>query len=134
MSIMLKPPFFSGIHQWKPAYTLPALEALANLGGWRHFALDLRGVTNQTQFLNKCAMVMEFPRYVGRNWDAFEESVNDLSWVAAPGYLLLLDRSRRFATHDPNSWGTALDILRDAATQWQSRGVIFSVWVRGSVV
>lgn len=134
MSIIMKPPFLSGIYQWKPLYTLPALEALANLGGWRHFAIDLRGVSNKIQFLGKCALVMSFPTYAGRNWDAFEECVNDLSWAPAPGYLLLLDRARRFATNDPESWHTALDILRDASAQWQSRGVTFSVWVRGTVL
>lgn len=134
MSITLKPPFLSGVHAWKPAYTVPALVALADLAGWQHFVIDLRGVAHKLQFLDKCAQVMAFPSYARRNWDAFEECVNDLSWTHAPGYLLLLDRSRRFATNDSESWQTALDILREAAAHWQSRGITFSVLVRGIII
>jgi hypothetical protein len=74
---------------------------------------------------------MHFPSYFGRNWDAFEECLNDLSWVPAKGYLLIFDQAERFARAQPEEFATALDILRDGIKSWQAQSTPMIVILRG---
>ncbi|MCW5883218.1 MAG: barstar family protein [Anaerolineae bacterium] len=99
--------------------------------GWRFFDLDGVAITDKAAFLDAAAQAMAFPSYFGRNWDAFEDMVNDLAWAAAPGYVLLYDHAAPFAQRAPQDFLTALDILRTAAARWQADGTPFYVLVRG---
>lgn len=35
------------------------------------------------QLLEQISKSLQFPSYVGNNWDAFEESLSDLSWITS---------------------------------------------------
>ena len=65
-------------------------------------------------FLLAAGQALAFPGYYGRNWDAFEEMVNDLSWLPAAGYVILYDYVYRFAAAQPEAWQVALAILQSA--------------------
>ncbi len=67
------------------------------------------------------------PAYVGRNWDAFEEAVNDLAWAPAAGYVLVYDDAANLDEHDAPALQTAVDILATAAGNWQAEGKPFYV-------
>ena len=82
--------------------------------------------------LDEFARVFSFPDYFGHNWDAFEDMINDLSWAAAPGYVLLYDHAAPFALAAPGDFLTALDILRTASGRWRTDGTPFYALVRGS--
>ena len=73
---------------------------------------------------------MDFPDYVGNNWDAFEEAIRDLEWAPADGYLLVYDYPHNFATNSPAEWNTALTILQDAVDYWRERGIPLFVLLR----
>jgi RNAse (barnase) inhibitor barstar len=87
-------------------------------------------VNNKQQFLAEVGQAFAFPDYYGRNWDAFEEMINDLSWIPATGYLLLYDHAHRFASSQPEAWQTAISILQSAAIRWQREGVPFYTLLR----
>jgi len=75
---------------------------------------------------------MEFPGYAGKNWDAFEECVTDLSWAEAEGYVVLYDHADAFELATPRAWSTAMDILSDAVKSWHDADTPMYVLLRGS--
>jgi hypothetical protein len=109
-----------------------AIFSRAAAHGWLGFFLDGSHITDKASFLQACAEAMHFPPYFGQNWDAFEDSLTDLAWAPAAGYLLLYDHVSRFAATHPGEWQTALDILFDAVPYWQSNGIPFYVLLRGA--
>lgn len=52
-------------------------------------------VSTKQAFLEEMARGLRFPDYFGRNWDAFEESIQDLKWLPAKGYVLVIDHFER---------------------------------------
>jgi len=95
--------------------------------GWRGFYINGRIVDDKASFLRVAGAALEFPRYVGHNWDAFEESTRDLSWAPAQGYVLLYDGVWHLAWHDPAAWQTVLSILTDTVAYWRITGTPFYV-------
>ena len=54
-------------------------------------AESLENAGDKAALLREIAAALEFPGGFGANWDALADSLGDLSWLSAPGYLLLLD-------------------------------------------
>lgn len=82
------------------------------------FYLNGREISSKETFLTKAAEAMKFPAYFGVNWDAFDESITDLTWCPALCYVLLYDRPDIFAQADATQWQIALDISRSAEEYW----------------
>jgi len=92
------------------------IEKLAEAAGWHFLHLDGARVDTKAEFLAASAKALSFPAWAGRNWDAFEELVNDLSWLPpAKGYLLLFERASGLARKEPETLSVALDVLEMAA-------------------
>lgn len=68
---------------------------------------------------------MQFPEYFGKNWDAFEECINDLSWLPADGYILVYDRNSDFFDNNPDDGEILVSILKTARENWKSEGIPF---------
>lgn len=100
--------------------------------GWRCFWLDGGTIDDKASFLRACAQAMQFPDYFGRNWDALEECLNDLSWLPADGYVLVYDQVARFVSTAPEQWATARDILEGVAESWAKAGTPLYVLLRGT--
>ena len=105
------------------------LTAITDLG-WYAGYIDGSLVNDKMTFLQAAGTAFGFPNYYGRNWDAFEEMINDLYWVQASGYTLLYDSVYRFAAMQPEAWHTARSILQQATANWQREGVPFYVLLR----
>lgn len=77
------------------------------------------GVSSKEQLLDILAKQLRFPDYYGRNWDAFEECLRDLSWVK---------ECRVWLVHEALPIGigednlkTYIEILANCLTEWQER-------------
>ncbi len=106
-----------------PADANPAtIQRLAEERGWRFFHVDGAAVADKRSFIRAAGDAMQFPAYSGQNWDAFEESLRDLGWAPAAGYLVLFDEPDQFAQRDPAQWSVARAILQDAIAFWQEQG------------
>ena len=71
------------------------------------------------------AEALQFPEWFGRNWDALEDCLTDLSWRKAEGHVLLFES---FAEGD--ELGVLIDVLGAAAEFWaQRRRPFFAVFV-----
>ena len=106
-----------------------ALSSLAGSLGFDAVRIDLAACGDKASFLGQMAEALAFPDWFGQNWDAFLDCLADLSWRPARGYVLLLEHADTMRHDAPEALDTALAILGDAASAWESRGVPFRVFV-----
>jgi hypothetical protein len=63
--------------------------------------VDGDAVTEDGDLMDALAVGFSFPDYFGRNWDAVDECLRDLSWLPAEGYVLVVRRAERLWRRDP---------------------------------
>ena len=102
---------------WRQAGTLGYLRA----------RITLPPSGDRDALLDALADALAFPDWFGRNWDALADCLGDLSWLEAPGYLLVFERAWEFHAHSPATWNMAAEILAQASADWRSRNKAF--WV-----
>jgi hypothetical protein len=108
-------------------YRIPAganaetIQSLAEAQGWRFFHVDGAAVQDKRSFIRAAGDAMQFPTYSGQNWDAFEESIRDLTWAPANGYLVLFDEPDQFALRDAEQWAVARAILGETISFWREQ-------------
>lgn len=103
------------------------LDAAAQALEFAFYRLVAEGVCTKSAMLRLIARVLSFPAWSGRNWDALEDCLTDLSWIDAPGIVIEIESFSSFAKADPEGFGTLLDIFKTAAEYWRSEGKAF--WV-----
>jgi len=130
LALLKNPAYPPGVYRF--AARAQAAPILATITDWGWYAGYINGryVEDKQTFLNQAGQALAFPAYYGRNWDAFEEMVRDLSWLKAAGYVVLYDELYRFADSQADEWQTALSILKHACAFWQQEGIPFYVLVR----
>lgn len=79
-----------------------------------------RGVRSKQKLLAILADRLRFPAYFGRNWDALEECLRDLSWLPAEQPVVLAHDDLPFGAGGENR-AIYLGILHSAAAHWQDR-------------
>lgn len=118
-----------GVYRLPAGATSAAVHHAVEPAGWRVFFLDGDKIDNKASFLTQAALAMNFPKYFGNNWDAFEDAFNDLGWVPAKGYVVVYPHANRLAKSP--DWKTALSIFQDAAERWQKAGTPFYILLGG---
>ena len=79
--------------------------------------VDLAGVAGREAMLERIASALAFPDWFGRNWDALEDCLIDLSWREAEGHVLV------FTGAEPgDDTGVLIDVLASSAEFWAARG------------
>jgi hypothetical protein len=105
----------------------------AGAAGRLYLPIDGTGIASKREFLIACARAARFPAYVGRNWDALEEALRDLSWLARPGlrgYVVLLDPAAPFIRHAPADWAVARAVFQSAIDFWRASPTPLTVLLR----
>jgi len=87
--------------------------------------IDFGGCTGKDDALARFARALHFPDWFGGNWDALQDSLSDLSWLPAEGYLLLLEDVAQWREADGEGFDVALEILEQASNAWRLRLVPF---------
>jgi hypothetical protein len=121
---LLGDPGRAGVYRM-PSTGASALRAAARQLGWTHFQVRLRGVRDKAGFLDAVARSLAFPNWFGRNWDALEDCLTDLSWHEARGFVVSLAQAGGFCQAAPEDFGTALHIFEAAAQAWREEAVGF---------
>ena len=80
--------------------------------------IGLAGAGDKDQLIARVAAALEFPAWFGGNWDALEDCLCDLTWMTAPGYVLLFEGAQEVPLVER---GTLVDILAAAAASWAER-------------
>lgn len=103
-------------------------EALVEAGRALRFrvqAIDLRACIDTDAVLREIAETLEFPDWFGANLDALADCLVDLSWLAAPGYLLVLEHIGAWREQAADDVEAVIGILQDTAARWASDDVPF---------
>ncbi|MBP7961229.1 MAG: barstar family protein [Caldilineaceae bacterium] len=121
-------PGFYRVSAWvRPA----SIEKRVLQEGWKYAYLDGGNIRDKGEFLHGMDQAFRFPSYFGYNWDALEECLLDLSWLPAPGYVLLYNQPNRFIGNALDDWTTARLILEEAVAHWHREGApLFVVFRR----
>jgi RNAse (barnase) inhibitor barstar len=94
------------------------LAALPALPGFAVRRVDGRRCRTKAALLDEFARALDFPAHFGRNWDAFEDCLNDLSWLEAEGYAsVVTDAQAVLARHDAD-YATFVAVLEAAGREW----------------
>ena len=111
-----------GLYRLRANANVETLQRQADEHGWQFFHVDGARVRDKRTFIRTVGKALEFPAYSAQNWDAFEESIRDLTWAPAKGYLVLFDEPDQFAAREPEQWAVAQDILNDAIKFQRQQG------------
>lgn len=87
--------------------------------------VDLAGCEDKATLMQRIAAAGRFPEWFGGNWDALADVLRDLSWLPAPGYLLLIENAAQWRAANGGDFDTLLDILNEAAFEWARQDVAF---------
>jgi hypothetical protein len=121
----------SGMYNKESGDTNTGIKRAAIGSGLEFFRIDLKGVTGKADFLKRAAKTLGFPAYFGMNWDAFNDSLMDLSWKPAAGYVLLLTNVHMLNKVGPADADVVKQIFSAAAEFWKKKKVSFYIILSG---
>lgn len=110
----------SGLYRLRGSAQDETLNRLAKEHGWRVRRLNGDKIHSKAAFIRAVSDALNFPDYSAANWDAFEESLRDLSWLPEQPIALVYDQPNVWARADGATWAIARDILGDAARAGRS--------------
>jgi hypothetical protein len=121
---MLADPTMCGVYSVAQGVDDDYLEAARSLD-FAGIAIDFDGCAGKDDALARMAAALHFPDWFGGNWDALADSLADLSWLPARGYVLLLERIDGWRAADPVAFETLSVILEDASARWAGDRIPF---------
>jgi RNAse (barnase) inhibitor barstar len=95
--------------------------------------LDGRKMNDADSLFTEFAAALSFPDYFGRNWEALDECLADLSWVPAMGYVLLITDSSEVLVGSSREWEILVDTLVRVAEEWAEPVDLGEPWDRPKV-
>jgi hypothetical protein len=125
----LAKPSAHGLH-FQETVDTTALRVELELLGVVVLTVELSGVDSKETLLARLGEAFRFPEYSGQNWDAFEESVRDLSWVPAKGYVLVAMNAEGFWRKTPRLGGALVESWVFCAQEWQRESIPFHIVFR----
>lgn len=124
-----------GVHRLSSDVSPSGLTAELERAGWATAVVDVSVAAHKAQVMEAFAGALGFPSWFGRNWDALDDALRDLSWWPA-GRMgrAIITRD----AHDPTV-GThpdhdmLVDVLETAVARWASTGSPLVVLLLGSL-
>ncbi len=93
--------------------------------------LDLGRVRAKLALLDALAKALRFPDHFGKNWDALNDCLTDLSWLDGKGWLLILINCKSFAQDHEGDFNRTVEVMRAAADYWREQKKPFWVLIEG---
>jgi hypothetical protein len=111
-------------------YRLPRGGVAADQAGLRVVAADLHRARGKSAALRVLAGAFSAPAGFGGNWDALNDTLQDLSWLPGreQGVVLQLSGTAGFSTAAPQDFALLLEILAEAAVYWCGKKRVFIVF------
>ena len=119
-----------GVYRLRSSASVDYILATVQPYGWQPAHLVGEQIASKAALLHACASAFHFPTYFGHNWDALEDSLRDLAWLPAKGYLLLYDNVSTLAKPQPQDWAVALAIFQEVSAHWHNMNIPFVVLLR----
>jgi Barstar (barnase inhibitor) len=84
----------------------------------------LRGRKMRTadRLFDEFAAALQFPPYFGENWDALDECLADLEWLAADAYVLVILDATQVLEDKPEDRRLLAETLERVAREWGRPG------------
>jgi len=121
-----------GLYRLRAGVKDSSIEQSALAHGWRVAHVDGNAIRDKRSFIQTVGLALSFPAYSATNWDAFEESLRDLSWLPERGVVVLYTAAAGFPAADADAWATARAILADAAESSPARGKTLVILFRNA--
>lgn len=67
---------------------------------------------------NEFANVFSFPDYFGENWAAFDECINDLSWIKAEAYITIINSIDEVLKNEDEDFEIFISYLIRTIDEW----------------
>ena len=72
-------------------------------------------INNKETFLKEISKLLNFPGYFGKNWDALNDCITDMSWFDLSKPLhIIYKNSNNFQENSPNDFSIAMEIMSSA--------------------
>lgn len=121
---LLADPAQAGVY-FVDARDITALIQAATTLDYARLCVDLAGCPDKAGLMERFATAGRFPDWFGGNWDALADTLADLSWWPAPGYVLLIEHGGDWRDSHADDFAVLLDILDDTARRWAGAGIGF---------
>jgi RNAse (barnase) inhibitor barstar len=87
-----------------------------------------RKMHSEARLFEEFAAALQFPYYFGENWEALCECMNDLSWMPAARYLIVMTDATQALREEREHFRTFLELLSDAGREWSEPGADTRPW------
>ncbi|MCE9549461.1 MAG: barstar family protein [Betaproteobacteria bacterium] len=91
------------------------------------FEVELAEIEGKEKFIDAIAQAVHVPDWFGGNWDALADTLSDLSWQPASGYVLLLRNDNNMLGMAAEDHNIAMEIFADTIAFWKSQNKPF--WI-----
>ncbi len=107
-------------------------EREAKAAGLTVFRIDIGHAHDKMEFLAHIAKGLAFPSHFGSNWDALNDCLTDLNWIAGKGFVLIFEKSKHFGAGHKHEFDDAIGVLRSVADYWRGQGKPFWAFIHGA--
>jgi RNAse (barnase) inhibitor barstar len=114
----------AGVHHL-PLGPIDDLVAGASAAGCLVLRADLAAVRDKEKMLDCIAKALRFPEWFGHNWDALADSLMDMGWLPAAGYVVILDHCDGIHGRAESDFVKLVQVFQDAADTWREDDVGF---------
>ena len=90
------------------------LKNLINEVGGKLFILEGRNMQTEESLHNEFSNKLNFPSYYGKNWDAFNDCISDLSWLNTESVRIVIDNFNDVLPENEKGKKILVEILQDA--------------------
>lgn len=94
----------------------PAADVTAEARGQGASVHRIGPAATKADLLAQFAGALQFPDWVGPNWDALSDALRDLSWLSTGPHVVVWTGASQT---DPSVYETALEVLQEA-TEWSA--------------
>ena len=95
-----------------------ATDLITVLPGFALRLIDGTHCATPAALFSEFAQALAFPDYFGHNWDALEECLEDLAWLPAKGYVLLIENAQAVIPDDEEKCLTLFEVLDAVGQAW----------------
>jgi RNAse (barnase) inhibitor barstar len=107
------------------------IEQLAKAVGLVVVRIALARLGSKTGLLRRAARALRFPEWFGKNWDALNDCLTDLSWLDGKGWVIIFENAKGFAERRPEVFENAVEVFQAASDYWRRAGKPFWVFFHG---
>lgn len=107
------------------------LASAAASSGLMVIYVDIHHAHDTDDFMAEASRALRFPEQAGTSWESFTLGLKDLSWLQAKGWVVILEKSKHFASGHAREFKDAMGAMIAAAEHWRAQGKPFWTFVGG---